>query len=49
MDFWKRDGDLLHENWNLIDLIDAALQAGIDLLAALPFRHDHHKNGEYLG
>ena len=35
MDFWKRDGDKLLENWVLIDLIDAALQSGVDLLARL--------------
>lgn len=33
MDFWKRDGDLLRENWVLIDLIDVALQAGVELRA----------------
>lgn len=36
MDFWKRDGDLLLENWVMIDLIDAALESGVDLLAQLP-------------
>ena len=36
MDFWKRDGDLLLENWVMIDLIDAALESGVDLLATLP-------------
>lgn len=36
MDFWKRDSDLLLENWVMIDLIDAALESGIDLLAKLP-------------
>lgn len=35
MDFWKRDGDLLLENWNMIDLIDAALQSGVDLMTRL--------------
>jgi len=35
MDFWKRDGDKLLENWVLIDLIDAALQSGVDVLARL--------------
>ena len=30
MDFWRRDGDLLRENWVLIDLIHAALQSGVD-------------------
>lgn len=36
MDFWKRDGDLLLENWVMIDLIDAALASGVDLLTKLP-------------
>lgn len=35
MDFWKRRGDKLLENWVLIDLIDAGLQSGVDLLARL--------------
>lgn len=35
MDFWRRDGDLLRENWVLIDLIDAALQSGVELYAPL--------------
>jgi predicted ester cyclase len=35
MDFWRRDGKLLRENWVMIDLIDAALESGVDLLANL--------------
>jgi hypothetical protein len=35
MDFWKRDGDLLLENWVMIDLIGAALESGVDLLSTL--------------
>ncbi len=35
MDFWKRDGDLLLENWVMIDLIDAALASGVDLMSEL--------------
>ena len=35
MDFWKRDGDKLLENWVLIDLIGAALESDVDLLARL--------------
>ncbi|MBC8330517.1 MAG: ester cyclase [Anaerolineae bacterium] len=35
MDFWKRDGDKLLENWVMIDLIGAALESGVDLLAKL--------------
>lgn len=36
MDFWKRDGDKLLENWVMIDLIDAAMASGVDLLSKLP-------------
>ncbi len=36
MDFWKRDGDLLAENWVMIDLIGAARESGVDLLVKLP-------------
>jgi predicted ester cyclase len=36
MDFWRRQGDWLQENWVLIDLIDAALASKVDLLAQLP-------------
>ena len=36
MDFWKRDGELLLENWVMIDLIGAALESGVDLLEKLP-------------
>jgi hypothetical protein len=35
MDFWKREGDLLLENWVMIDLIGAALESGVDLMATL--------------
>lgn len=35
MDFWKRDGDKLLENWVLIDLVGAALESGVDLLGRL--------------
>lgn len=35
MDFWRRDGDLLAENWVMIDLIGAAMASGVDLLARL--------------
>ena len=36
MDFWRREGDLLSENWVLIDIIDMFRQFGTDLLARLP-------------
>lgn len=35
MDFWRRDGDLLRENWVLIDLIHAALQSDVELYPPL--------------
>jgi len=38
MDFWKREGDYLVENWVVIDLIAAALESGVDLLEGLPRR-----------
>lgn len=31
MDFWRREGDLLVENWVLIDIIDILQQMGCDL------------------
>ncbi|MCE2488595.1 MAG: nuclear transport factor 2 family protein [Anaerolineae bacterium] len=31
MDFWRREGDMLREDWVLIDFIDAAAQAGVDV------------------
>jgi len=35
MDFFTRSGDLLHEDWVLIDLLHVFLQCGHDLLARL--------------
>lgn len=35
MDFWRRDGDLLRENWVLIDLIGAALESDVELYPPL--------------
>jgi predicted ester cyclase len=32
MDFWRRDGDLLAENWVFIDMVDLLRQMGVDLL-----------------
>ena len=31
MDFWRREGAMLREDWVLIDMIDAAAQAGVDV------------------
>ncbi|RME63214.1 MAG: polyketide cyclase, partial [Alphaproteobacteria bacterium] len=35
MDFWRRDGDLLAENWVFIDLIDVLRQMGFDVFERL--------------
>jgi predicted ester cyclase len=35
MDFWRREDDLLRENWVFIDLIDLLLQMGVDVFARL--------------
>lgn len=32
MDFWRRDGDRLHENWVFIDMPHLFLQMGVDVL-----------------
>ncbi len=34
-DWWKREGDLLVENWIPIDLIDLFRQMGVDLMDRL--------------
>jgi predicted ester cyclase len=33
MDFWRRDGDMLAENWVFIDMIDLLAQIGVDVFA----------------
>lgn len=35
MDFWRRDGVLLAENWVFIDMIDLARQMGVDVMARM--------------
>jgi SnoaL-like polyketide cyclase len=35
MDFWRREGELLAENWVFIDLADLFLQFGRDLFAEM--------------
>ncbi len=40
MDFWRREGDLLGENWMLIDLLDAFRKFGVELFAILPGEKD---------
>jgi predicted ester cyclase len=43
MDFWRRDGDLLAENWVFIDMIDLLNQIGVDVFARM-----HALNGENI-
>lgn len=31
LDFWRRDGDLLRENWVLVDILDVYNQLGVDV------------------
>lgn len=33
MDIWRREGNLLAENWVMIDMLDLFLQMGLDLMA----------------
>lgn len=35
MDFWRRDGSKLSENWVFIDILDMLLQCGVDVMARL--------------
>jgi len=35
MDWWRREGDLLVENWVFIDIIDVFLQFGVDIFEKL--------------
>jgi hypothetical protein len=35
MDWWRRDGEILGENWVLIDMIDLYLQLGVDVFARM--------------
>jgi predicted ester cyclase len=38
MDFWRREGDRLDENWVMIDLIDLLDQMGLDVFARMKSR-----------
>lgn len=38
MDWWRREGDLLVENWVLLDMLDNFNQLGVDLLDRLRMR-----------
>jgi predicted ester cyclase len=48
MDFWRREGDRLDENWVMIDLIDLLLQMGLDVFARLKSRNTlpHPSSGD---
>lgn len=35
MDIWRREGDLLKENWVAIDIIDMCMQMGLDVFAIM--------------
>ena len=35
MDFWRREGDLLRENWVFIDQLDLLLQMDFDVMAKI--------------
>ena len=35
LDFWRCEGDLIRENWVLVDLLDAYRQLGVDVLARM--------------
>lgn len=37
MDWWRREGDRLRENWVLIDLLDVQIQCGLDPFDRLAF------------
>jgi hypothetical protein len=35
MDIWRREGELLAENWVFIDIPDVMAQAGVDVFARM--------------
>jgi hypothetical protein len=35
LDFWRREGDRLKENWVLIDMIDVLEQLGVDVFGLM--------------
>jgi len=42
MDFWRREGDRLKENWVFIDMIDVLEQLGVNVFELLHVQiHDH--------
>ena len=45
-DWWKREGNLIIENWCSIDLIDLLAQLGVDLFERLEAQIEMKKRGE---
>ena len=45
-DWWRREGDVLRENWVMIDLPDLLLQMGVDLFARLANQVAARKSSE---
>ena len=41
VDFWRRDGDKLRENWVHIDMLHMLSQMGLDVFARLPLLRGH--------
>jgi hypothetical protein len=35
LDFWRREGNLLRENWVLVDLLSVYDQLGVDVFARM--------------
>jgi hypothetical protein len=35
LDFWRIDGDVIRENWVLVDLLDLYHQIGVDVFTRL--------------
>jgi hypothetical protein len=35
LDFWRLEGELIRENWVLVDLLDVYEQLGVDVFARL--------------
>jgi hypothetical protein len=46
-DWYRREGDLLIENWVPIDMIDLFMQMGVDLFDRLRRQVEQRKLGKY--
>ncbi len=44
-DWWRRDGNLIVENWVSIDMIDLFKQLGVDLLARMQEQYEYRQAG----